>query len=82
MIAIVELSTPRWPVVRNYIERVAAVVNAIRIIIRPARVVVSVASAKLEAGLAQVETGARRGPNGSVGPHVVVIWSLRGNVNQ
>lgn len=27
-IAIVELSTPRWPIVRNYIERVAAAVNA------------------------------------------------------
>ena len=27
-IAIIELSTPRWPVVRNYIERVAAAVNA------------------------------------------------------
>lgn len=27
-IAIVDLSTPRWPVVRNYIERVAAAVNA------------------------------------------------------
>lgn len=27
-IAIVELSTPRWPVVRNYIDRVATAVNA------------------------------------------------------
>ncbi len=27
-LAIVELSTPRWPVVRNYIERVHAAVNA------------------------------------------------------
>jgi hypothetical protein len=27
-IAIVELSTPRWPIVRNYIERVLAAVDA------------------------------------------------------